>query len=198
MLFPVETAGGIATIAPMHPLHDLTPGNNPPFEINVLVEIPKGSRNKYELDKKTGMFKLDRTLYSPMIYPGDYGLVPQTHYDDGDPLDVLILGNEPTFTGCIVEVRPIGIFRMLDKGDHDDKILAVPVGNPYFKSFHDLIDVPPHFVDEVAHFFQVYKDLEGHRTQPLGWEPVDVARKQIAHAIRLYREKQHKENLQKR
>ena len=143
MLFPVETAGGIATIAPMHPLHDLTPGNNPPFEINVLVEIPKGSRNKYELDKKTGMFKLDRTLYSPMIYPGDYGLVPQTHYDDGDPLDVLILGNEPTFTGCIVEVRPIGIFRMLDKGDHDDKILAVPVGNPYFKSFHDLIDVPP-------------------------------------------------------
>ncbi|MEO8376304.1 MAG: inorganic diphosphatase, partial [Candidatus Sumerlaeota bacterium] len=90
------------------------------------------------------------------------------------------------------------IFRMLDKGDHDDKILAVPVGNPYFKSFHDLIDVPPHFLDEVAHFFQVYKDLEGHRTQPLGWEPVDVARKQITHAIRLYREKVHKETLQKR
>ncbi|CAN5431948.1 inorganic diphosphatase [soil metagenome] len=181
----------------MHPLHDLTPGPNPPLEINCLVEIPKGSRNKYELDKKTGMFKLDRTLYSPMIYPGDYGLVPQTHYDDGDPLDVLILANEPTFTGCIVEVRPIGIFRMLDKGDHDDKILAVPVGNPYFRNFHDLIDVPPHFLEEVGHFFQVYKDLEGSRTQPLGWESVEVARKRITHAIRLYKELMHKEAMAK-
>ena len=179
----------------MHPLHDLPPGPNPPHEINVVVEIPKGSRNKYELDKKTGFFKLDRTLYSPMIYPGDYGLVPQTHYDDGDPLDVLILGNDPTFTSCIVEVRPIGIFRMLDKGDHDDKILAVPVSNPYFRNFHDLIDVAPHFLEEVAHFFTVYKDLEGHRTQPLGWEPVDVARKRIMHSIRLYKELKHKEAL---
>ena len=176
----------------MHPLHDLLPGSNPPYEINCIVEIPKGSRNKYELDKKSGMFWLDRTLYSPMIYPGDYGLIPQTHYDDGDPLDVLILGNEPTFTGCVVEVRPIGIFRMLDKGDHDDKILSVPIGNPYFRNFHDLIDVPAHYLDEVAHFFQVYKDLEGHRTQPLGWEPVDVARTQIRHAIQLYREEQQK------
>ncbi len=182
----------------MHPLHDLPPGPNPPYEINCIVEIPKGSRNKYELEKHTGMFMLDRTLYSPMIYPGDYGLVPQTHYDDGDPLDVLILGNEPTFTGCIVEVRPIGIFRMLDKGDHDDKILCVPVGNPYFKTFHDLIDVPPHFLEEVAHFFTVYKDLEGSRTHPLGWESVDVARKQIMHSIRLYKEQKHKENLQEK
>lgn len=182
----------------MNPLHDLTPGDNPPYEIDCLVEIPKGSRNKYELDKDTGMYRLDRTLYSPMIYPGDYGMIPQTHYDDGDPLDVLILGNEPTFTGCLVAVRPIGIFRMLDKGDHDDKILSVPVGNPYFRNFQDLVDVPPHYLDEVAHFFQVYKDLEGQRTQPLGWESVDVARKQIMHAIRLYREEREKERLRER
>ena len=176
----------------MHPLHDLPPGSNPPLEISVVVEIPKGSRNKYELDKHTGLFRLDRSLYSPMIYPGDYGLVPQTHYDDGDPLDVLILCNEPTFTGCIVDVRPIGVFRMLDKGDHDDKILAVPVNNPYFRHFHDLIDVPPHFLEEVAHFFKVYKDLEGSRTEPLGWESVEIARKQITRSIGLYREMMHK------
>lgn len=175
----------------MHPLHDLPPGPNAPLEIHVVVEIPKGSRNKYELEKRTGLFKLDRTLYSPMVYPGDYGLIPQTHYDDGDPLDVLILGNEPTFTGCIVEARPIGIFRMLDKGAHDDKILAVLSKNPFFRNFHDLIDVPPHFLAEVAHFFTVYKDLEGARTTPLGWEGVDVARRQIRHAIELYKKEPH-------
>jgi inorganic pyrophosphatase len=132
-----------------------------------------------------------------MIYPGDYGMIPQTHYDDGDPLDVLILGNEATFTGCIVDVRPIGMFRMLDKGDHDDKVLAVPVGNPFFRNFHDLIDVPPHFLDEVAHFFTVYKDLEGTRTHPLGWEPVEVARQCIMRGIQMYKEKQEAEKAER-
>ncbi|MCB2155020.1 inorganic diphosphatase [bacterium] len=170
----------------MHPLHDLAPGQNPPELIDVLVEIPKGSRNKYELDKDTGMFRLDRTLFSPMIYPGDYGLIPQTHYDDGDPLDALIICNEPTFTGCIVAARPVGIFRMLDKGANDDKIVCVPAGNPYFGKFRDLKDVPPHYLKEVAHFFSVYKDLEGHRTLSLGWEDVGLAHEQIMHAIKLY------------
>jgi len=173
----------------MHPWHDLPPGPNPPEKVNVLVEIPKGSRNKYELDKESGLYSVSRTLYSPMIYPGDYGLIPQTYYEDHDPLDAIVLINEPTFTGCIVEARPVGIFRMLDKGEPDDKILCVPSNNPFFSNIYTLQDVPPHFLREVAHFFAVYKDLEGTRTLSLGWESVEVAHRQILHAINLYREK---------
>jgi inorganic pyrophosphatase len=175
----------------MHPWHDLPPGPNPPEKVNVLVEIPKGSRNKYELEKESGLYTLSRTLYSPMIYPGEYGLIPQTYYEDHDPLDAIVLVNEPTFTGCIVEARPVGIFRMLDKGEPDDKILCVPSNNPFFSNIYTLQDVPPHFLKEVAHFFAVYKDLEGSRTLSLGWESVEVAHKQIRHAIQLYEEKRH-------
>ncbi len=175
----------------MHPWHDLPPGPNPPEKVNVLVEIPKGSRNKYELEKESGLYTLSRTLYSPMIYPGEYGLIPQTYYEDQDPLDAIVLVNEPTFTGCIVEARPVGIFRMLDKGEPDDKILCVPSNNPFFSNIYTLQDVPPHFLKEVAHFFAVYKDLEGSRTLSLGWESVEVAHKQIRHAIQLYAEKRH-------
>jgi inorganic pyrophosphatase len=175
----------------MHPWHDLPPGPNPPEKVNVLVEIPKGSRNKYEMDKESGLYTLSRTLYSPMIYPGDYGLIPQTYYEDHDPIDAIVLINEPTFTGCIVEARPVGIFRMLDKGEPDDKILCVPSNNPFFSNIYTLQDVPPHFLREVAHFFAVYKDLEGSRTLSLGWESVEVAHRQIQHAIDLYAEKKH-------
>jgi inorganic pyrophosphatase len=103
--------------------HELEPGPHAPDIIHVVVEIPKGSRNKYEFHKSTGAFKLDRVLYSPVHYPGDYGFIPQSYYGDGDPLDVLVMTNLPTFTGCIVEARPIGMFRMLDKGEADDKVL---------------------------------------------------------------------------
>ncbi|MGD8397321.1 MAG: inorganic diphosphatase, partial [Anaerolineae bacterium] len=109
----------------MNLLHELPPGPDIPNVIYVIVEVPKGSRNKYEYDKARGMVKLDRVLYSPIHYPGDYGLIPRTHYDDGDPLDVLVMVNEPTFPGCIIEARPIGLFRMLDRGVADDKVLAV-------------------------------------------------------------------------
>lgn len=175
----------------VHPWHDLPTGPKPPEKINVVVEIPKGSRNKYELDKDSGLYCLSRTLYSPMIYPGDYGLIPQTYYEDHDPLDALILLNEPTFVGCIVEVRPVGIFRMLDKGEPDDKVLCVPCGNPYFGNVYNLQDVAPHFLMEVAHFFAVYKDLEGSRTLSLGWEPVETAHRQIHHAMDLYKKHAH-------
>ena len=110
---------------------DLPVGTDSPNSINVIVEIPKGSRNKYEFDKKTGAFRLDRVLYSSIHYPGDYGLIPQTFYDDGDPLDVLVMVNEPTFSGCIIQARPIGLFRMKDRGEPDDKILAVPQQDPF-------------------------------------------------------------------
>src|SRR5436190_21427895 len=112
--------------------HDLEPGPSVPDVIHTIVEIPKGSRNKFEDHKPTGAFKLDRVLYSPVHYPGDYGFIPQTYYEDGDPLDVLVVTNLPTFTGCIVEARPIGMFKMRDKGESDDKILAVLHYDPFF------------------------------------------------------------------
>lgn len=173
----------------LHPWHDVNPGAEAPEKINVVIEIPKGSRNKYELDKEVGAFHLSRVLFSPMIYPGDYGFIPQSYYEDGDPLDVIVLINEPTFTGCMIEVRPVGIFRMLDKGEPDDKVLCVPTMNPFFGHIQDLKDVPPHFLREVAHFFAVYKDLEGSRTLSLGWEPAETAKRQVMHSLEYYREK---------
>lgn len=167
--------------------HELPPGPNPPEVIYTIVEIPKGSRNKYEYHKSAGVIKLDRVLYSSLHYPGDYGLIPRTYYEDGDPLDVLIMINEPTFPGCVIEAKPIGIFRMMDMGLPDDKILAVPSTDPLFDGYNDISDIPPHYLREVAHFFQVYKDLEGGRTEPIGWEPFTAARERIQHAIDLYR-----------
>jgi inorganic pyrophosphatase len=166
--------------------HELPPGPDVPDVVYTIVEIPKGSRNKYEYHKQAGVLKLDRVLYSSLYYPGDYGLVPRTYYEDGDPLDILVMINEPTFPGCIIEARPIGLFRMMDRGKPDDKVLAVPDGDPLYKDYHDLNDIPQHFLAEVAHFFSVYKDLEGVRVEPGGWENATAAKKQVAHAIQLY------------
>lgn len=166
--------------------HELPPGPNPPDLIYVLVEIPKRSRNKFEYDKITGFIKLDRVLYSSLHYPGDYGFIPRTHYDDGDPLDVLVMTNEPSFPGCVIEARPIGIFRMLDRGLNDDKILAVPATDPTFDNIHEITDVSPHFLEEVAHFFSVYKDLQHMRVEVLRWEGREAALNEIERAISLY------------
>ncbi len=167
--------------------HQLPPGPKAPQVIYAIVEIPKGSRNKYEYHKSAGIIKLDRVLYSSLHYPGDYGLIPRTYYEDGDPLDVLIMINEPTFPGCIIEARPIGVFQMMDMGLPDDKILAVPATDPIFDGYTDIADIPPHFLREVAHFFEVYKDLEGARTRPIGWASAEAAKGRIQHAIELYR-----------
>ncbi len=169
--------------------HELEPGTNPPKVIYVVVEIPKGSRNKYELSKELGVIKLARVLYSSLHYPGDYGLIPRTYYEDGDPLDVLVMNNEPTFPGCVIEARPIGIFRMSDGEAPDDKILAVPASDPLFQDYQTIDDIPQHFLREVAHFFEVYKDLEGVRIKPGGWEGVDSAHAQIEFGMNLYRQK---------
>ena len=173
----------------MNLLHELAPGPDVPDVIYVVVEVPKGSRNKYEYDKGRGFVKLDRVLYSPIHYPGDYGLIPRTHYDDGDPLDVLVMVNEPTFPGCIIEARPIGLFRMLDRGVADDKVLAVPAYDPIFQDYYDLPHIPQHFFFFFLHFFEVYKELEGVPTEVLGWERADVARKQIMYAAGLYQQR---------
>lgn len=169
--------------------HQLEPGPSSPDIIYVIVEIPKGSRNKFEYGKELGVIKLDRVLFSSLHYPGDYGLIPRTFYDDGDPLDVLVMINEPTFPGCVIEARPIGLFRMLDQDKADDKILAVPASDPIFEGYQDIKDIPQHFLKEVAHFFEVYKDLEGKRVKPVGWEPAATAKAEIDRAVGLYREK---------
>ncbi len=161
-------------------------GTDVPREINMIVEIPKGRRCKFEVDKKTGLFKLDRYLYSSSMYPGDYGFIPQTLAEDDDPLDVLVMVNEPTFIGCLIEARPLGLFRMTDKGVNDFKILAVPAQDPIFAEYEDLWRVPPHFLREVEHFFATYKQLEGMEVESLGWDTVDQARQEILASIERY------------
>lgn len=150
---------------------DLSPGTDIPRVVNAIIEIPKGRRNKYELDKKSGLFKLDRHLYSSSHYPGDYGFIPRTLAEDGDPLDVLVMVNEPTFTGCLIETRIVGLFLMTDRGANDYKLLGVPDTDPLFNEFNDLNDVPTHYLREVEHFFATYKQLEGVETQSRGWRP---------------------------
>jgi inorganic pyrophosphatase len=169
--------------------HRLPSGPHIPHTVYCIVEIPKGSRNKYEYSKSAGIIKLDRVLYSSMHYPSDYGLIPQTYADDGDPLDILVMVNEPTFAGCVIEARPIGIFHMLDRGDPDEKILAVPSTDPLFADYKDLSDVPKHFLTEVAHFFQTYKQLQGIQVTPKGWENAEKAREVIVQSIERYKEK---------
>ena len=166
--------------------HDLSPGPEPPHRIFVVVEIPKGSRNKYEYDCERGFIKLDRVLYSAMHYPGDYGFMPNTLYDDGDPLDVLVMTNHPSFPGCVIEARPIGLLQMRDKDQPDGKVLAVPATDPVFAGYHDIYQIPQHFLAEVAHFFQVYKDLERIGVETEGWQGAAMARREIMKTIHSY------------
>src|SRR5437764_3727151 len=147
----------------------ISPGTDIPSVVNMIVEIPKGCRSKFELDKETGLIKLDRYLYSSSVYPGDYGFIPQTLAEDGDPLDVLVMVNEPTFSGCLIEARVVGMFKMRDKGHDDFKVLGVPNEDPLFAEMKALSDVPGHFLREVEYFFSTYKHLEGVTVEPLGW-----------------------------
>ena len=155
---------------------DLPIGNLSPEVVTVVIEIPLDGTNKYEYDKQLHVFKLDRNLHSPVHYPGDYGFIPRTHAEDGDPLDILVLGDSPTFPGCIYNARPIGLFEMLDQGVPDEKIVAYATGNPRFLDIDSYTQVPQHVLREIEHFFSVYKDLEGKRTKVLGWQ--DRARAQ--------------------
>ncbi len=168
--------------------HDIPAGLRAPAVVYTVTEIPRGSRNKYEYNKHLGVIQLSRVLFSPMHYPGDYGFIPQTCGDDEDPLDVLVMVTEPTFPGCVIEARPIGVFHMIDRGEQDDKILAVPDADPLFGEFKCLKDVPPHFLAEVSHFFATYKQLEGITVTPKGWEDVQAARECIQRATQLYRQ----------
>ena len=153
----------------LHPWHDLPTGTKPPELVNAIIEIPTNERNKYELDKEHGIYRLDRVLHSAVHYPGDYGFLPRTLGDDGDPLDVMVLMTIPVFPGCLVECRPIGLFHLVDRGRADEKVLAVPTGDPYSEGIHSLKDIPRHTLKEIEHFFQVYKDLEEGKTETRGF-----------------------------
>ncbi|WP_317168630.1 inorganic diphosphatase [Blattabacterium cuenoti] len=145
------------------------------INFDILVEIPKGSRNKYEFDKKNNLIRLDRVLYSPMNYPTDYGFIPNTLSLDGDPLDALVLLTEPTVPGCLIKVKPIGIFFMKDEKGEDEKILCVPIADPNYNTINDIIDIPIHTKKEIEHFFSVYKDLENKKVQIGNWKNKDEA-----------------------
>ena len=146
------------------------------MDVNVIIEIPRGSRNKYEMDHDSGAIWLDRMLFTATQYPADYGFVPDTLAEDGDPLDVLVLLDEPTFPGCHIRVRPVGVFWMSDEAGPDAKVLCVPANDPRSGNIHDLGDLPQFLLAEIEHFFAVYKDVEpGKSVETRGWEGAAAA-----------------------
>ncbi len=167
-------------------LKDLPIHKNFPDETNAIVEIPEGSRNKYEYDPDLGVFKLDRTLYAAVHYPTAYGFIPGTFYDDGDPLDVLIVATQPLHIGILVEVRPIGVLRMRDDKGPDDKILSVAIYDEHYKDVLRIEQMPHHLLVEIEHFFTTYKHLEGKDVRSFGWEPAEFAKSAIQHAREKY------------
>ena len=167
-------------------LSDIDPGPECPSSVRMIVEIPKNSVNKYEYDVKLGVFRLDRTLYSPMHYPADYGFVPGTMAEDGDPIDILAMADEPSAMGCMIEVRPLGILEMIDAAQTDRKILAVPMRNPRYEHIRDIGDVPSHVRREIEHFFSIYKELEGKIVETQGWRWLQDAHDAIRSARARY------------
>ncbi len=153
---------------------DRIPAQPKPGLINVLIEIAAGSKNKYEYDKELQAFALDRVLYSSVKYPYDYGFIPNTLADDGDPLDGMVLMDEPTFPGCVIAARPIGMLEMIDGGDRDEKILCVPDKDPRYAHVKSLKDIAPHRLEEIAEFFRSYKNLEKKVTDIRGWQDVEA------------------------
>ena len=159
------------------------------MQIEVVIEIPKGTRNKYEADHKTGALWLDRMLFTSTRYPEDYGYVPLTLAEDGDPLDALVLLEEPTFPGCHIHARPVGVFIMRDEADQDAKVLCVPATDPRVNNVEDLKDVPDYELNEIAHFFAIYKALEpGKKTDVQGWQDRAAAEDVIESARRRFQD----------
>jgi inorganic pyrophosphatase len=174
-------------------LYDIDPGPEAPELVRAIIEIPKNSANKYEYDGELNIFRLDRALYSPMHYPGDYGFIPGTLAEDGDPLDVLTLVDEPSFTGCLMEVRPVGVLYMVDQKENDQKLLAVPNRNPRFDSIHTMDQVFPHIRREIEHFFSIYKELQGANTTIKGWGGPPETRKLIMTCRQAYLDERSKQ-----
>ena len=168
--------------------HELPTGSQSPEVITVVIEIPAEGINKYEYDKEFGVFRLDRPLYSPLFYPFDYGFVPSTLASDGDPLDVLVLVDAPSFPGCVMEVRPIGLMEMTDQGLADEKVLCVGKNNPRYSDVWNYSEIYPHMLKEITHFFAIYKDLEGKRVEIKGWRDASFARSKVVEAQQAFAE----------
>ena len=169
--------------------HDVTPDRLKPEDFIAVIEIEKGSKSKYELDKETGFIILDRVLYTSTHYPANYGFIPRTYAEDNDPLDVLVLCSEPILPLSMVRCYPIGVFTMLDQGKLDDKILAVPVTDPVYNMYHDISELPDHMFREMTHFFSVYKMLEGKETVVSEPQGVEEAVKIIQKCLNAYIDK---------
>ena len=169
--------------------HEISAGKDVPNIINVIIECPKGSKNKYEIDKETGLIKLDRAMKTSQDYPFDYGFVPQSYWDDGDALDVVLLATYPLAPGILVEARPIGIMNMVDCGEGDDKIIAVPKSDPRFDEILDLGDVNKHTLKEMQHFFETYKTIDDKVVVVNGFKDKQAALVAIEKVLKLYQDK---------
>ena len=167
--------------------HDIDPAVITPSDFNAVIEIPKGSSCKYEMDKYTGLLRLDRVLYTSTHYPANYGFIPRTYADDGDPLDVLVLCEQPIYPMTLMRVYPIGVMRMIDSGALDDKIIAVPFSDPTYNNIRTIDELPPHIFDEIMHFFSVYKQLENKQTAVKELFGPTEAKQIIEDCIALYR-----------
>ena len=169
-----------------HPWHDVTPGTNLPAEFTSVIEIPTGSNVKYELDKETGLLKLDRILYSAVHYPANYGFVPHTLSPDGDPLDALVIARSPFIAGCVVRARPIGVLKLEDEHGGDEKLICVPVDStfPYYSDVGERQDLPSIVLQQIEYFFKHYKDLESEKWVRVGeWGDAAEARRITLEAI---------------
>lgn len=164
--------------------HDVEPGTKE--AINVIVEISKGSKNKYEIDKKTGLIALDRVAHTAQDFPFDYGFVPRSYWHDKDPLDVILLTTYPLISGSLVRVRPVALMNMIDSGEADDKIIAVPVDDPRFEKISDLKDINPHTVKEIEHFYSTYKKLQNKEVTVSGFKGKNEAEKVFEEGLKLY------------
>lgn len=169
-----------------HPWHDLEIGPEAPTIFNCVIEIPRGSKVKYELDKKTGLVKVDRVLYSSVVYPHNYGFIPRTLCDDSDPLDVLVIMQEPVIPGCFLRAKAIGVMPMIDQGEADDKIIAVCADDPEYKHYNDIKDLPPHRLAEIRRFFEDYKKNENKEVAVNDFMPATSAYETIRHSMDLY------------
>ncbi|MCA9357405.1 inorganic diphosphatase [Candidatus Nomurabacteria bacterium] len=170
----------------MNLLHDVPAGTAD--EMNVIVEIPKFSKNKYEIDKETGLIALDRVMHTAQDYPFDYGFVPQTLFDDGDALDVVLLTTYPLAPGILVKARPVAIMEMIDGGDRDDKVIAVPVDDPRFDDLKDVADLNKHFIKETTHFFETYKKVQNKEVSVGAWGGATAAKEAFIKSCEMYKE----------
>lgn len=171
-----------------HPWHGITPGEGAPRIVNAIIEIPQGSRAKYEIDKDSGLLKLDRVIYSSVYYPNNYGFIPQTYGDDKDPLDILVLTSMPVQPFCLMQAKVIGVMQMIDSGDADDKIIAVAYNDPSMNHYNNIEELPRHFFDEMRHFFEEYKKLENKTVVVEEFGDKTKALKIVEDAIKSYDE----------